>query len=92
MGVDPAVCLNQSLSSVPTVADSTVSLGNEDWFGSLFIAVPSPKVSFKRKPIWINMSQYHHRPGSIYPPQCSVAVMVLADEPECTECVSWRTT
>ena len=46
MGMDPAVYLNQSLSSVPIVADSTVSLGlvDEDWFGSFSESLLEKKV------------------------------------------------
>ena len=51
MGMDPSVHLNESLSSVPIIADSTASLVNEDWFGSFFISVPYPKVCFKRKAV-----------------------------------------
>ena len=44
MGMDPAVYLNQSLSSVPIVADSTVSLVDEDWFGSFSESLLEKKV------------------------------------------------
>ena len=71
--MDPAVFLNQSLSSVPIVADSTVSLVDEDWFGSFLISVPSPKDCFKEKSIWINPNQCHHQPGSIDSTRCYVA-------------------
>ena len=44
MGMDPAVYLNQSLSSVPIVADSTASLVDEDWFGSFSESLLEKKV------------------------------------------------